>query len=31
SDNRVTLGLPTVGTGTSGTLWNDSGTVKVVP
>lgn len=23
--------LPVVGTGTSGTLWNDSGTLKIVP
>ncbi len=31
SGNEVFLNLPIVGTGTSGSLWNDSGTVKVVP
>lgn len=31
SGNEVFLNLPTVSTGTSGSLWSDSGTVKVVP
>ena len=31
SGNEVFLNLPTVNTGTSGSLWSDSGTVKVVP
>ena len=28
---EVFLNLPIVSTGTSGSLWSDSGTVKVVP
>ena len=31
SGGEVFLNLPTIGTGTSGSLWNDTGTVKVVP
>lgn len=31
SGGEVFLNLPAVSTGTSGSLWNDSGTVKVVP